>query len=68
MAKFAVLIEFDLTEDGPSFEEAVRPMMDALRNLAPVEPSNVTAFAYEAAQRVIDAAHAPDEPREPDRR
>ncbi len=52
MALFAVLVEFDLTEDGPSFEQAAGPMLDALRNLAPVQPTNVTAFTDDAAERV----------------
>ncbi len=55
MALFAVLIEFDLTEDGPSFEEAAAPMLDAVRTLAPVRPSNITAFTGDAADRVVRA-------------
>lgn len=57
MPKFAVLIEYDLPALGQaeSFEGAVQPLLDALRALTPIPPASVTAFAKDAAERVIEA-------------
>jgi hypothetical protein len=56
VALFAVLVEFDLPEDGPDFTQAASPMMDALRTLAPVRPRNITAFTGEAAEQMVRAS------------
>lgn len=57
MAVYAILVEFDLSEDGPSFEEAAVPLLEALRTLAPVRPANITAFTGDVAERVINVVH-----------
>ncbi len=57
MKTFVVLVEYELPDDGTiSFDIAVRPLIDAIRELSPVPPSNVTAFVEESAARVISAA------------
>ena len=52
MAAFVVLIEYDIS-DGQSFDDAVRPMLDALRKTTPHPPVNVTAFAGDDALAVL---------------
>lgn len=54
MATFAVLVEFEIPDDT-DFTVAVAPLMDAVRALTPVPPTNVTAFAREAAEHMIEA-------------
>jgi hypothetical protein len=58
MAVYAVLVEFELPDEGPGadFAIVVRPLIDALRELSPVPPTNVTAFARESAVKLIDTA------------
>lgn len=59
MTKFAVLVEYDLPDDGDiTFDIAARPLLDAIRELSPVPPSNVTAFADDAAGRATAATHS----------
>lgn len=59
MTKVAVLVEYDLPDDGDiTFDIAVRPLFDAVRELSPVRPSNVTAFADDAAARASAATHS----------
>lgn len=66
MKTFAVLVEYQLPDDGDiSFDIAARPLIDAIRELSPVPPAMVTAFAEDAAARVISAAR-PDDPNPPD--
>lgn len=57
MAKFAVLVEYDLPAPGQaeSFEGAVQPLLDALRALTPIPPVSVSAYMRDAAERVIEA-------------
>lgn len=53
MTKFAVLVEYELPDDGEvTFDDAVRPLIDAMRELSPVRPANVTAFAEHAAEQI----------------
>lgn len=54
MATFAILVQFDIPDDV-QFETAAVPMIEALRTLAPVQPTLVTAFAGDTAERVIHA-------------
>lgn len=49
---FAVLVEYQLPDDA-DFDVAARPLMEALRELSPCPPANVTAFAHDTAERVI---------------
>ncbi len=55
MKTYAVLVEYELPDDS-DFTIAVRPMIDALHELTPYPPANVTAFAPPDSDRVIDAA------------
>ncbi len=52
---FAVLVEYRIP-DGGDLDSAVRPLLEAIRELSPVPPSNVTAFADDAARLVITVA------------
>jgi hypothetical protein len=54
---FAVLVEYQLPDDA-DFAIAVRPMLEAVRDLSPCPPSNVTAFADDAAARAAAVAHS----------
>lgn len=58
MAVYAVLVEFELPDDGPGadFTIAARPLVDALRELAPVPPVSVTVFDRDAAATITDTA------------
>lgn len=51
--RYAVLVEWQLPDDT-EFTIAARPMIDALHELTPYPPANVTAFPPSDADRVID--------------
>lgn len=56
MAVFAVLIEYDVPDEGNGeLEQALTAMLDVVRNTTPVRPTNVTAFAGELALDVLRA-------------
>jgi len=59
VTKFAVLVEYDLPDDGDiTFDIAAHPLFEAIRELSPVPPSNVTAFADHAAEQVVAIARS----------
>jgi hypothetical protein len=56
MATFAILVRFDIPDDDVrdgGFDQAAVPLMDALRTLSPVKPTNVCAYAEETAEMVL---------------
>ena len=56
MAVYAVLVEFELPDDGPGsdFVTAVAPLLEAIREFSPGKPT-VSAFSGEAAERFVKA-------------
>lgn len=56
MANFAILVEYELPEGVDFAVQAASPALDLLRALPlPGQPSLVTAFAGEAAERMTQA-------------
>ncbi|MFB9925983.1 hypothetical protein ACFORO_12610 [Amycolatopsis halotolerans] len=55
MATYVVLVEFELPDEGPGADFAIeiRPLIDALRELSPAPPVNVTAFARDSAATIL---------------
>jgi hypothetical protein len=51
---YTVLVEWELPDDV-DFTIAARPLMDAVRELAPCPPANVTASTGDDAARIIAA-------------